>query len=108
MDKCKKGCTDECFELENEEYGLDVKCKNKGIFNLEKNRYQMCIEYTTLDFDSDMGYVYGNLSYIPLTDKPQINYRILQAGNNTYEYLGIQEIIDDITEQDIDFIIYGG
>ena len=87
--KCKNNCDSDCFKLENE-------------------TYQLCIEHTTLDFDADMGYVGGNNSYIPLTDKPQINHRTLQAGNNTYEYLGVQETIGDITEQDIDNIIYGG
>ena len=47
-------------------------------------------------------------SYAPLPDKPQINHRVLQAGNNTYDYLGVQETIEDITEQDIDNLIYGG
>ena len=90
MSKCKKqNCNQDCFELQNESYNL-------------------CISHTTLDFDTDMGYVGGNNSYIPLTDKPQINHRVLQSGNNTYDYLGVQEIINDITEQDIDNIIYGG
>lgn len=52
--------------------------------------------------------VTGGGSYSPLTEKPQINYRTLESGNNTYEYLGLQEEIDDITEQDIDELIYGG
>ena len=90
MSKCKQhDCHKDCFEIKNENYHL-------------------CISNTTLDFTADMGYVQGNSSYIPLSDKPAINHRILQGGNNTYEYLGVQEIINDITEQDIDNIIYGG
>lgn len=90
MKNCKKNeCHKDCFELKNETYHL-------------------CISSTTLDFNADMGYVNANGSYIPLSEKPEINHRVLQGGNNTYEYLGVQEVIDDITEQDIDRIIYGG
>ena len=46
-------------------------------------------------------------SYAPLTDKPQINFKTLEPGNNTYEYLGVEPTIIDITEQDIDNIVFG-
>lgn len=45
--------------------------------------------------------------YAPLTNKPQINFHTLEAGNNTYDYLGVEPTIIDITEQDIDNIIFG-
>lgn len=83
------------------------KC-DKKCFKLETDNYNLCIEQTELNFNVDMGYISGNNSYAPLTEKPQINFRTLQAGNNTYEYLGVQEEIDDISEQDIDNLIYGG
>lgn len=83
------------------------KCDNK-CFGIKDTSYNLCISNTHLDFNADLGYVNGNMSYAPLTEKPQINYRILQSGNNSYEYLGLQEEINDITEQDIDNLIFGG
>lgn len=78
-------------------------------FKLEEECLNFTLENSTLEFKADLGYISGNVnSYAPLSEKPQINYRILQPGNNTYEYLGVQETIYDITEQDIDRIIYGG
>lgn len=62
-----------------------------------------------VNFGLSNGYIVSpDTSYIPLTDKPQINYHTLEAGNNTYEELGVEPTIIDITEQDIDTIIYGG
>lgn len=49
-----------------------------------------------------------NLDYEPILNKPQINFKTLNAGNNTYEYLGVEPTITDITEQDIDNLIFGG
>lgn len=67
------------------------------------------IEEQHLDFSTDFGYVIGeNSSYRPLTEKPQINFKTLESGNNTYEYLGLEPTIIDITEQDIDNLIFGG
>lgn len=39
--KCKNNCNTDCFKLENE-------------------TYKLCIDYTTLDFNADMGYIRGN------------------------------------------------
>ena len=78
------------------------------VFTIEEQHLGFVVENSTLNFEADLGYVGGNLSYMPLTDKPQINYKTLQSGNNTYEYLGVEPTIIDITEQDIDTIIYGG
>lgn len=65
-------------------------------------------EDITFDVD-DVVYLGGGCCpYDDLPDKPQINFKILESGNNTYEYLGVQPTIADITEQDIDNIIYGG
>lgn len=83
-----------------------MSCEKK-CFNLTEQTYHLCIQSTKLNFDVDLGYLQGG-SYAPLSDKPMINFNVLQSGNNTFEYLGIQEEIDDITEQDIDRIIYGG
>lgn len=62
----------------------------------------------TFDVD-DVVYLGGGCcDYEPIENKPQINFHTLEAGNNTYEYLGVEPTIIDITEQDIDTIIYGG
>lgn len=49
----------------------------------------------------------GTKDYEKLFNKPQINLVTL-IGNKTGEELGLQNKIQDITEQDIDRIIYGG
>lgn len=78
-------------------------------FTIEEQQLCFGIDNSTLSFDADLGYLIGGAtSYTPLTDKPQINYKTLQSGNNTLEYLDIQETINDITEQDIDNMLYGG
>ncbi len=61
----------------------------------------------TINFGLDSSYVVheGGL-YELLPDKPMINYNVLEPGNNTYEYLGVEPTIIDITEQDIDQIIF--
>ncbi len=48
----------------------------------------------------------GTGSYPPLSEKPSINNVVL-LGNKTAEDLFLQEEIEDITEQDIDAMIYG-
>lgn len=78
---------------------------NKCI-KVNEKEYKLCIQSTKLSFNADLGYLNGQ-SYLPLSDKPQINY-ITLVGNKTGEELGLQETIYDITEQDIDNIIYGG
>lgn len=78
-------------------------------FTIEETSLNFCIENTSLEFNADLGYLKSDVSdYSLLTNKPQINYHTLQAGNNTYEYLGVEPTIIDITEQDIDNIIFGG
>lgn len=78
-------------------------------FNVEENKVAFDIKGNDINFDMRDQYVVSEqTSYVPLTDKPQINFRTLQSGNNTYEYLGVEPTIIDITEQDIDTIIYGG
>ena len=48
-----------------------------------------------------------NMDYNPLINHPHINgYELI--GNKTSEELGLESTIVDITEQDIDNIIYGG
>jgi len=62
-----------------------------------------------IDFEvDDVITIGGCCDYNELTNKPKINHKTIEAGNNTYDYLGIQEKINNITEQDIDNIIYGG
>ena len=48
-----------------------------------------------------------NMDYNPLRNHPHINNREL-IGNKTSEELGLEPTISDITEQDIDRLIYGG
>lgn len=78
-------------------------------FTIEETQLNFNLENVSFDFEADLGYLVGGAtSYRQLTEKPQINFRTLQSGNNTLEYLDIQETIDDITEQEIDTILYGG
>lgn len=49
----------------------------------------------------------GTRDYNRLINQPQIN-SITLINNKTSEELGLQDKIYDITEQDIDNIIYGG
>lgn len=97
-----------CITLKDNTNYLEIQQENGGCFNINEKVHHLCIENTHLDFKAELGYVSVNNRYAPLPDKPQINYRVLEAGNNTYDYLGVQEKIGDITEQDIDRIIYGG
>lgn len=101
-------CDKKCITLQDNTQQLSVKHKDGGNISMLDTTHHLCIEKTKIDFKVEIGYVSGNNSYAPLSDKPAINYRILQSGNNTYDYLGVQEKINDITEQDIDNIIYGG
>lgn len=78
-------------------------------FTIEEELLNFTVENSNLDFNADLGYLVGGVtSYVPLTDKPQINYKTLNSGNNTLEYLELQEKIENITEHDIDKMIYGG
>lgn len=76
-------------------------------FTIEQTNLNFKICNSTLSFDTDMGYIQGVQSYNTLTDKPQIN-SITLIGNKVSEDLGLQSTIADITEQDIDNLIYGG
>lgn len=76
-------------------------------FTIEEQKLCFSINQTKLKFEADLGYVQSS-SYASLIDKPQINFRTLNSGNNTYEYLGVEPTITDITEQDIDNLIFGG
>lgn len=72
------------------------------------------VENTSNDIDFNVDDVVvinegtGCCDYELLDNKPQINFKTLESGNNTYEYLGVEPTIVDITEQDIDTIIFGG
>lgn len=57
----------------------------------------------TLDVDGKSGVT----SYLGLTDKPSIN-DVTLIGNKTSAELYLQSIMDQITAQEIDKIIYGG
>lgn len=97
-----------CITLKDDTQHLHIEQVDNGCININDKIHHLCIENTHLDFNAELGYVSVNNRYAPLPDKPQINHRVLEAGNNTYDYLGVQEKIGDITEQDIDNIIYGG
>ena len=101
-------CEKKCIILKDNTNYLEIQQKNGGCFNISEKEYHLCIKNTHLDFKAELGYVSVNNRYAPLPDKPQINHKVLEAGNNTYEYLGIEPTIIDITEQDIDEIIFGG
>ena len=58
-----------------------------------------------LDFEMD-GNTGGNYDYRPLSHKPSINGNVLD-GNKLSKELGLQDEMDEITQQDIDRIIYG-
>lgn len=77
-------------------------------FTIEETSVSFGLESQSVNFGTDLNYVQGSGSYAALSDKPQINFKTLNAGNNTYDYLGIEPAITDITEQDIDEIMYGG
>lgn len=76
-------------------------------FTLEEQHLNFIVKNSSLNFNADLGYLMGTQSYNSLADKPQINYTTLKGGNNTYEELGLEPTITDITEQDIDNLIYG-
>ena len=63
-------------------------------------------EENELSFEVADVVVHSTNDYAPLINKPMINFNVLEAGNNTYEYLGVEPTIVDITEQDIDQIIF--
>lgn len=64
------------------------------------------VDNSTLTFNADLGYLQGTPSYSLLTEKPKIN-NITLIGNKVSEELGLEPTITDITEQDIDNLIYG-
>lgn len=76
-------------------------------FTLQEEILDFNIFNSTLSFDTDLGYVQGVQSYNSLSDRPQIN-SITLIGNKASEELGLEPTIADITEQDIDNLIYGG
>lgn len=49
----------------------------------------------------------GSNSYLPLTDKPSIN-GVELIGNKTDAEIYVQALMDEITPQQIDTILYGG
>lgn len=97
-----------CITLTENTQHLEINQVDNGCININEKVHRLCIENTHLDFKAELGYVSVDNRYAPLPDKPAINYHVLEAGNNTYDDLGVQEKINDITEQDIDRIIYGG
>ena len=84
----------------------DRKCEIN--FTIEETSVTFGLQNQGINFGTDLNYVLGSGSYTALSDKPQINFHTLNSGNNTYEYLGVEPTITDITEQDIDNLLYGG
>lgn len=76
-------------------------------FTLEEQVLGFTIENSSLAFNADLGYVQGTTSYMQLSDKPQVN-GVTLIGNKTSDEIKVQGIMDEITAQDIDTIIYGG
>jgi hypothetical protein len=56
-------------------------------FTLEEQHLGFVIENSTLSFKADLGYVGGNLSYKPLSDKPKIN-GVTLIDDKSFEDLG--------------------
>lgn len=78
-------------------------------FTIEENNISFNTSDDDLNFNMRDQYIVSPItSYRPLTEKPQVNFKVLESGNNTLEYLGVQGTISDISEQDIDTLIYGG
>lgn len=80
---------------------------NEIVFTIEEQSLDFKICNSEVDFFSDLGYIIGTQSYNSLSDKPSIN-DIKLIGNKTSEQLGLEPTISDITDQDIDKMIYGG
>lgn len=74
-------------------------------FSIEETNLTFGITNTSINFETELGYITGNNDYRLLSNKPQIN-SITLLGNKTSEELGLEPTINDITEQDIDNIIY--
>lgn len=74
-------------------------------FTLEEQHLTFKINNSNLDFNADLGYLIGTQSYNSLMDKPSINY-ITLVGNKLSDDLGLQDKINDISDQDIDNMIY--
>lgn len=79
------------FELEDTNEGID--------FTLDENE--------GLDFVVDeYSATGGTYDYNELINQPQIN-GVTLIGNRTSTEIHVQGIMDEITEQDIDIVIYG-
>lgn len=82
-----------------------MSCKDKEPCSIHFN-----IEQEDVDMSLCCNYIIsegGTRDYNRLINQPQIN-SITLIENKTSEELGLQDKIYDITEQDIDNIIYGG
>lgn len=78
-------------------------------FTIEEQSLDFNIQEQDLNFQLDSQYVIGGgtSDYNKLSNKPQIN-SITLIGNKTSQDLGLEPTIIDITEQDIDDLIFGG
>lgn len=76
-------------------------------FTLEEQKIGFNLECSKVSFDTDLGYVNGSVSYVQLSDKPQIN-GVTLIGNKTSKEIKVQAMMDEISAQEIDKIIYGG
>lgn len=75
-------------------------------FNIVEEVLNFNVDNSTLSFEADLGYLQAIPSYSLLTEKPKIN-NVTLIGNKVSEDLGLEPTINDITEQDIDNLIYG-
>lgn len=95
------------FSIQDNTVNFEID-NNITTFNVDNDNYNFNVENEQTDFSvSEILSVSPIMSYRPLSEKPQINNHILHSGNNTYEYLGVEPTITDITEQDIDNMIFG-
>lgn len=83
------------------EVSFKIEQVDKANFKINENQ--------KATFTTDYSYTVGSgtNNYEKLYNKPQIN-DITLIGNKTSEELGLEPTISDITEQDIDEMIYGG
>lgn len=76
-------------------------------FTLEESNINFNLEESEYGFKLGCAFIGGGgtSDYEKLSNKPQIN-SVTLLGNKTSEELGLEPTIVDITEQDIDNIIY--
>lgn len=78
-------------------------------FTIEESKVSFNLEDESLSFDLDSQYggSGGTSNYNSLTNKPKIN-GVTVIGDKTSSDYFLQDLMNDITEQEIDNILFGG